>query len=243
MDFISSAPGVVLITVAMIGYQIYKSKSIKANTKWENKAQDLKQSLEERNKDIIQRHFDNIAIPETTNGQISLLETSVSDCLEDIAEAEQDPLMKSSNTRGLIYAGDGVSQGISKQWINLKDSLTEQFKVRIQSINDTERKAYEKITEGKVEALKQKYSTLISQFFDVADKTISLVDAYGDENLTPLTNEVDIIINKIIDKEGRQTMESQWYLVEGNLTTVPDQYRTLHEYLIQTFKDKHTSKV
>jgi hypothetical protein len=53
-----------------------------------------------------------------------------------------------------------------------------------------------------LEALVAKYTELIGQFYKITERKVSLLDDYGDENWKALPKEVDIILQKIADREG-----------------------------------------
>jgi HJR/Mrr/RecB family endonuclease len=63
---------------------------------------------------------------------------------------------------------------------------------------------------------------LIEQFYEIAERKVSLLDDYGDENWEALPKEIEIVINKIAKKEGH---------------SIPEQL--LNACLTEAFKDYH----
>ena len=71
--------------------------------------------------------------------------------------------------------------------------------------------------------LREKYSTLINKFYGIAERKVSIVDDYGDENWAALDKEIERVISKIAAVEGwgedteEQTMAEKQAFYSGML--------------------------
>jgi hypothetical protein len=81
--------------------------------------------------------------------------------------------------------------------------------------------------ERPLEALIKKYSELITQFYRITERKVSLLDDYGDESWKALPKEVEIIIQKIAERERHSY--SRFYSLRWELK----------HYLTESFKGYH----
>jgi hypothetical protein len=72
-----------------------------------------------------------------------------------------------------------------------------------------------------------KYADLINRFYEVAERKISLRDSYGEERWDALNTEVNVVIRKIAQKDGRSDK---------------NRYNQLSEFLKGSFKERHANK-
>lgn len=95
----------------------------------------------------------------------------------------------------------------------------------------SERQRQPREPESKLRILQDKYSTLISAFYEVAERKVSLRDDYGDEQWDALDKEIKRVISKIETAEGR--------ISRGRIS---GEYHELWVFLAESFREQHKRK-
>lgn len=86
-----------------------------------------------------------------------------------------------------------------------------------------------------LDSLKERYAGLISKFYEVCERKVSLLDDYGDEQWSSLEKELDLVIQKIATKE-EHTDFHQWRKYPSK---APEEYQRLSAFLRESFKERH----
>jgi HJR/Mrr/RecB family endonuclease len=156
-----------------------------------------RQVLEKRHRDTIESHLGSF------DPMRQSIDAAARTCMERIAAAEGQRFFGSTNAEfyGSLLRAD-------PEFSALHSSIRERF---------------EGLAEG-LTVLQNKYATLISQFYEVAERKVSLRDEYGDERWDALDKEVDVVIKKIAQKEGGRPLP--------NLAT----------FLKQSFRERHKTE-
>jgi hypothetical protein len=197
--------------------------------KWGNRKIDKGKSLEERNQDIIQEHLSRLRAGYHRSYYI---ENSVRDCVQEIAEAENSLAIAPNHE----YLSTWERRATPK-YFELKNSLLKRFRERHEGLNRTQQQEEDKAINEESQRLREKYSDLISQFYDITERKVSLLDDYGDQTWEALSKEIDALIRKIAKKEGH-TDEAlkRWKKYDFD---VPKPYRRLISFLDESFKKHH----
>jgi len=83
---------------------------------------------------------------------------------------------------------------------------------------------------------------LIDKFLEIAERKISVIDDYGDENWDALSIEIDGCILKIAKRNGEDCDAVKRFLKEGCSLCLRDEYAWLKEELVKTFSEYHNER-
>lgn len=208
-----------------------KELEAKAKEKWGDRVIDKSKSLGERNGDIVMKHLAKIRGGYQRSYYI---ENCVRDCIQDIAEAEGNLAM----APGYSYLSAWMNKA-TPEYKAVAERLLEIFRDKQKRLEaETKEKAVAQ-EEARLMDLERKHSGLIKQFYEIAERKVSLRDDYGDENWGVLDKEVYILLQKIAEKE-KDSIPSfkDWkeYSWRG------DVYRTLGKKLEAGFKAHHKAE-
>jgi HJR/Mrr/RecB family endonuclease len=98
----------------------------------------------------------------------------------------------------------------------------------VSEVRRREREVRQQQDKRELEVLVAKHSELISQFYKITERKVSLLDEYGDENWKALPKEVEIVLEKIAQREGISRPRFSVVLLFD-----------LKPYLIASFKEYH----
>ncbi len=206
-----------------------REKLRKINEKYPDRSVDRNKTLEERNEDIIQER---IKVLSTTSHRSYYIENSVRDCIQEIAEAErQFPIAPNYS-----YLSEW-QKSAPPDWLRLKDSLLVRFRAHYKQLQDTETRKRNEQEQTKCEQLKTKYTHLIGQFYEVAERKISILDDYGEEHWSALPKEIELLLRRIGTQEGRSEYEiKEW---KKHSFFMPAEWKLLAQSLETGFKEYH----
>ncbi len=190
-------------------------------------------SLENRNEDIIKAHLKKLSAGYQRSYYI---ENSVRDCIDDIASAEKNYKM----APGSSYLSDWSNKA-NEEYLGLKDVLLKRFRDKKELLDQRKLENEENKKKEKFDNLKDNYSDLIKQFFEIAERKVSIIDDYGDENWDELPKQIDLLIQKIAKKE-KYTEEDfrDWKKYDFR---IPEEFKLLKEKLKKDFKAYHSRKL
>jgi len=208
-----------------------KKKLDDVKDKWKGRTFDKSKTLGERNGDIILKHIGRLRGGYQRSYYV---ENCVRDCIQDITEAEGNLAMSPNYS----YLSTWQLKA-TPEYLELSKTLERLFKDKWQKL--TKDQEFKRVTEVKeqVSSLKDKFPELIEQFYEVAERKVSLVDDYGDENWAVLPKEIDVVISKIAGKDGHSEEEIKRWKKWG----MPEEYRELATELNSSFKNFHTKEL
>jgi hypothetical protein len=196
-----------------------------------------KPNLFERNHDIIVRHFDRISV----DGRSYYVENAVRDCIVEIAahEGKQHLIPKYREWLSKWRTRPDIPEDFRQ----LANQLQESFQTRrtwLLSEKDREEKQRTELQGQKLVARNQ---DLIDKFLEIAERKVSILDDYGDENWAALSGEINVCMGKIANREG---LGGEWdrYL-SGKRTGqwlslfLPKEYEWVQEQLESRFREFH----
>jgi HJR/Mrr/RecB family endonuclease len=182
-------------------------------------------SLEERNANIIRRYLETLG---TGIQRPHNLDDSVRNCIQEIATAEG----RLSEAPNHVYLRKW-SQNARPDLKALAVSLNSRFSNRLNELAQRE-------NETKMHTLQEKYSALITAFYVVAERKVSLRDDYGDERWDALDKEIERVLCKIAAAEDRSDRrDSEW---KKYPSLRPKEYQLLSTFLARSFKETHQKK-
>lgn len=204
-------------------------KKKELDEKFKGRIADKTKSLEARNEDIIQEHLNKL---DTGYHRYYYIENSVRDCIDDIANAEGDYGM----APGYEYLSNWVNRANSS-YLQLKDSLIERFKNNYEELKSKEEDNKNNEIQQEYLKLRKKHEKLIHQFFEIAERKVSIIDDYGDECWDALPKEIDILIKKIGKDNGHTDKDfKDWEKYDFNF---PDEFKMLKDNLFKEFREYH----
>lgn len=217
-----------------ISEEIQKSKNKaeykkKLDEKYKDRTIDYSKSLEERNEDIIKNHLKKLSAGYHRSYYI---ENSVRDCIQEIAESER----KLDIAPNYSYLSTW-ERTAPPDWLKLKDSLLSRFRFYHQELEGKEEQKKKDKIHSNLENLKTRYQDWIKQFYEVAERKVSVIDEYGQENWNAFTKELDSFIKKIALKEKhseddlKKWKKYDWYM--------PEEFQMLKKNLESNFKSFH----
>jgi HJR/Mrr/RecB family endonuclease len=143
--------------------------------------------LIERNEDIVQACLGGIR----KDSWSYYVENKVRDCLGEIAQREGQPQLGPGPREWLSVWQRRT--GLTQEWLDLKAHVLNRFKTRYQEILDEEERQREK----KHQEILQNNTDLVEKFFEIAERKVSVIDDYGDENWNALPKEIENCISKL----------------------------------------------
>jgi restriction endonuclease Mrr len=92
------------------------------------------------------------------------------------------------------------------------------------------------------QSLADRNQDIIAKFLDIAERKVSLLDDYGDENWTALHDEIDVCLRKIAEREGLTAKWNRWLKGKKKGRSPfppPAEYEWIRERLEQMFYRFH----
>ena len=236
-------------------YLIYKiivyvfggiSSGVKETVKTANETQvrssvDISKSIIERNETIILEYLDTIRDDTWPH----YVENRVRDCICDIANKEGQSKLAPKHREWLSVWGGRPD--IPKEYLELKDYLKELFKIRFDREKAIKQKKYdeakrmqEEKTANEGSVILERNEDLVNKFIDIAERKVSIIDDYGDENWGVLSNEITACLKKISQREGviidwdKQSKRSRY-----SYFSMPGEYRWIKNRLEEIFREYH----
>jgi hypothetical protein len=114
------------------------------------------------------------------------------------------------------------------------DSIESRLNKREQQLQEEQRAR--EVAEG--ERLLTRCNDLISKFLEIAERKVSVLDDYGDEQLHLLPREVDSCVLKIAEREGLNTYVTKRFK-EGDEWVLPAPLRRVRSRLPELFAQYH----
>jgi len=217
-------------------------------------------SLIERNQDLISKRLDQIQI----SNEPYYIENQVRDCISQIATREGRSNLIPAYGEWLEWLSQWSSRpNLPNDFRELKDHLLNVFRIRHdyltrkkQEEHDlrVKREMHEQQVKEKEWALFKRNKDLILKFLEIAERKVSIVDDYGDENWAALPIEIDMCLRKIGEREGlafdwREYTKSRRRGEFGPRfgrrrygPPLPNEYRVLQQQLEEAFREYHLQK-
>jgi hypothetical protein len=260
--------GLVLLLWPILGYFYYvaresykheEKKAQKIKEKFGNRIVDRNKTLIDRNEDIIQKYLNNLYIDEWP---LYYVENEVRDCIADIALAE------GKNEFAPIVCKDSLIhwsmiKALPKEWLYLKDDLMKRFYFKIGELKQMKRTLEEEaqqerrsleeeavqalnlLKEKKWQELLERNKNYVDKSLDIAERKVSVIDDYGDENWEALPDEVLACLKKISQREGMPLNIEEYLkgkqpgIFDNDTRSLLEQYKWLQRQLAEIFKEYH----
>lgn len=197
--------------------------------KWKGRVVDKSKPLSERNGDIVSRHLGKLKLDRYRYYQV---DNSVRDCIQDIAEAEGNIAMAPDHSYLSVW-----KRKATPEYLELSKTLEKLFKEKFEKLEHERSSQQIQQLEQTTSNLKEKYSDYIAQFYEVAERKVSILDEYGEENWGAVQKELSNLIIRIAKKEGHTDDEiKRW---KKYSYSQPDEYQKLSDFLISSFRNFH----
>lgn len=220
-----------------------KEETQKIEEKFGPRVADQNKTIIDRNEDIIQKNLSNLH----TDSWPYYVENKVRDCLIDIALAEGKKQF--SPTHGEYLRNWSSRTGLPKEWLDMKDELLTQFKARFEELKHEQKKREEQAEreyQVKQDKEGQKFfeanKDLIDKFLEIAERKVSIIDDYGDENWDVLKEEIDACVIKIAKRNGANDEDIKDFLKKGYTWKLGEEFSWLKGKLEKTFKEFHEAQ-
>lgn len=170
--------------------------------------------LIEKNQEIINKYLSEF--DESHRG--FSVDDAVKDCIDEIAKKE-----KRSDLAPRY--GERLSRwerrcGVHSDWLRLKNHIWEKFQERYKDLEEKrEREAFERFEREELEEVRryeeffQKNKDIVEKFLGIAERKVSVLDEYGDENWDVLPEEIEICLQKL-EKRARSDEELSDFVVD-----------------------------
>jgi len=202
----------------------------------------VKPNLIERNQDSISQHLNRISARGESRHYV---DNAVRDCIGEIAarERRQDLVPKP----GEWLSNWRTRRDIPDEFSNLDRHLSEAFRARRSKLLQEKEQEEKEQLELACQKLIDRNQELIEKFLDIAERKVSIIDDYGDENWEALPDEILVCLRKIGEKEGlrvdwkqymRGARKSSSFLFDPR---VPAEYGILQAHLEKRFREFHES--
>jgi len=162
----------------------------------------------------------------------------------DIALAEGKKQF--SPTHGEYLRSWSSKTGLPEEWLDLKDELLIRFKERFVELKDEQKKREEQAEreyQVKQDKEGQRFfeanKDLIDKFLEIAERKVSIIDDYGDENWDILSQEINACITKIAKRNGANDQDVKDFFKKDYTWKLGEEYEWLQGKLDKTFKKYH----
>src|SRR3989344_3068437 len=116
----------------------------------------------------------------------------------------------------------------SVPWLALKEALVARFHNKHKQLEEKQAELAKKKVDDEFGSLKNKYSDFIRQFYEVAERRVSIIDSYGDESWSALPKEIDALLKKIGTQEGHNEDEFKRWKKYSH--SIPSEFKLLSKY-------------
>jgi hypothetical protein len=179
---------------------------------------DSSRNIVERNQKTINEHINSIRLD---NNRYYYLDEKIVSCVDAIAAKEGRPKVPLGYREKHRYASQWVrTGGRSDEEGQLVQHLQVVFRQRETELRNQQNRAEQQA----VEELLKRHQDLVDKFLEIAERKVSIIDDYGDENWDALPKEVETCIAKIAKKEAGSVFYT--FPFETELTKV---FREHHE--------------
>lgn len=249
MEFVYLIVAFIIVTIILIW--LFKARDRENNifldtTAPENKAfSNIGETLSDRNQAIIQNYLGQISGYNRSN----YIEDKVYDCIDEIVlkEGRADLSFESQETLSEWHE----RADIPSEYLELENNLRTLFSKQHSDILKRNRKRWElgepkreqnrlkrhrKEVREKQQDLYNRNKDLIANFLQIAERKISVIDDYGDENWEALPPEIDVCLKKISQRENDQI---DWQYYKKFNSGLPEEYEGLKSELNTAFLEYH----
>ena len=216
-------------------------------------AVDAKKNIVARNEDIINRACGNIYDDHHTY----YIENTVKNCIAEIAKREGRPHLAPAY-REWLSAWE-CRPDIPPEYQELKQQLKSTFQARLDQIQNERKQRQAEIAHAAQliaaenvrrfeadkardgQALYHENKDLIGKFLEIAERKVSILDDYGDENWSILGKEIEACLAKIAQRKKVMIGWQEHYasLRSGGDGLLPHSYSWLREKLDKAFREYH----
>jgi Restriction endonuclease len=199
-------------------------------TRRKKKLENRTKQLIERSQEIIDDHLSRINAHNL--GEDIYLKTQ--DCMAEIAAKKGGKpkwILKGPNTEYYTaYHGS-----MPAEWHNLKDHVSELF---LEKTNTLQQEQERQQTAAQRKKFFDDNWDLISKFLEIAERKVSILDEYGEENWDALPQEIATVLFKIA-KRNKLPVDEKELRTGFGLWSLGDEYRWLKERLEVGFREYH----
>lgn len=204
--------------------------------------------LLERNRDIILSYIGKIQ----ADGEGYNTDNLTRDCISEIAQKERRPrLVPRPGER--LYQWEKRAD-IPSDWLHLKDRIKAALNAKHSSVVQQQAIKEEETKALRREQLYLRNQDLVEKFFEIAERKVSIIDEYGEENWDALPQEIETCVSKIAKRNGHSPMPKQATRKERELAPaglffsrtqnffsfdLAEDYRWLSDKLNQEFREYH----
>ena len=246
-ELFRSALVVGFIAVPLIVWAGYKKFGKKGNEISPAIPLKKNQSLIDRNQNTISKYLDQIYL----NTRSYYIENHVRDCIGEIARSEGRPKLVPAYREWLSQWNARID--IPAEYKQLADYLKNVFEERHAGLKkqederDAQRKQiHDAYVTSTGEQLLQRSQDLVDKFLEIAERKVSVLDSYGDEQWDVLPDEVLLCMKKIAQREGNRIDWEQYAKekrkYQGSFLSkrvLPEEYRWVELKLEMLFQEHH----
>ena len=203
-------------------------------------AVDKNKKIYDRNKEMIQTYLNSI----DGSNRSYFIENKVRDCIRDIALKEGMPDLAPTYREWLFQWQE--RKNIPHEYIELKDYLKQLFSIKNTELISKQRMDQEDREKRKKETIAslcdnlfERNKDLVDKFLQIAERKVSIIDDYGDENWKIFPDEIQICLKKIAQRENT---DINWKGYSKGRYSLPDEYVWLQDKLINVFREYHDAQ-
>lgn len=222
---------------------VQKEENKRIEEKFGPRTTDPNKSIIERNEDIIRKSLASLH----NDSWPYYIENKVRDCLMDITIAEGKKQF--SPAHGEYLRNWSSRTGLPQEWLSMKDELLKRFKVRFEEIKQEHKNREEiakqeehKRQDKEGQKLFEENKDLIDKFLEIAERKVSIIDDYGDENWDILPVEIEAVLIKIAKRNGKSDKDIKDFFKKGYTWELGEEYAWLKGKLDKTFREYHQAQ-
>jgi hypothetical protein len=185
--------------------------------------------------EIIQRYFARLR----RDSFPYYVENQTRDCIRDIMMSEG--VSAGSPRMGEYLSTWRARSDVPQYYKDLAAAIESNFRNRLHELRAEEEKKQQDALDEKVGRLWDQNRELIERFFEIAERKVSILDDYGDENWDALPTEINAVLRKIAQKGGVTERNIQELLKKGYPWCVGEEYSILRKKLDEEFRLRHST--
>jgi HJR/Mrr/RecB family endonuclease len=193
--------------------------------------------LLERNREVILSHIGRVS---GDSGRY-YIDNLTRDCISEIAHREGRPRLVPAQREWL---SDWEKRAdVPQEWLHMKDKIKSALTAKHDAIVKQKHEAKKKEAEEQQALARRRLyeanSDLIGKFFEIAERKVSVIDAYGEENWDALPQEIATCLTKIAKRNGYAEKKIKEALKSGFFLLFPQEYEWLRKKLDEAYREYH----
>jgi hypothetical protein len=222
-----------LAVVAFLGWRFLDSEP--GRNLWASARGTPRPSLLERKRELIVSYIGRVKV----DGGRYHVDNLTRDCINEVARRERRPGL----SPGTLWLSQWEMRAdIPQEWLALKDRIRTALTAKRDALQKKQAEEWEADRQRKRQQLYAARKDLIDKFLEIAERKVSVIDEYGEENWDALPPEIDTCLTKIAKRGGHADKTIKEALKRGLFWSLGDEYQWLRDELDRAFRAYHEAQ-